>query len=292
MARRLEQPIESPYLVLPHDFDIRKADTSPPGNADKAYYTSDLQQSIKRLQKAQRVLEASDQAAVLVIFQAMDAAGKDGTIRAVMTGINPAGCQVYAFKKPSAEELDHDFLWRAWRCLPERGRIGIFNRSYYEEVLVVRVHPELLAAQRLPSATHPQEIWEERFESIREMEQHLHRNGTTIIKFFLHVSKEEQKKRLLARIEDSESNWKFQAQDVVERAHWDSYMEAYEAALTETSRKYAPWYVIPADNKAFMRACVADIIAQTIESLDLSYPKVGREEHKKLSDLKHILEDD
>jgi PPK2 family polyphosphate:nucleotide phosphotransferase len=209
-----------------------------------------------------------------------------------MTGINPAGCQVYAFKKPSAEELDHDFLWRAWRCLPERGRIGIFNRSYYEEVLVVRVHPELLAAQRLPSATQPQEIWEERFESIREMEQHLHRNGTTIIKFFLHVSKEEQKKRLLARIEDSESNWKFQAQDVVERAHWDGYMDAYEAALTETSRKYAPWYVIPADNKAFMRACVADIIAQTIESLDLSYPTVGREEHKKLADLKRILEDD
>jgi len=220
------------------------------------------------------MLYARDEDAVLLVFQAMDAAGKDGTIRAVLDGVNPAGCQVSSFKQPSAEELDHDFLWRTTKRLPERGRIGVFNRSYYEEVLVVRVHPGYLDAQRLPGGIDLSTIWEERFESIREHEKHLARNGMRILKFWLNVSREEQRRRFLSRLDEPEKNWKFSAGDVKERGHWDAYMQAYEAALAATSRPWAPWYAIPADDKPFMRLAVAEIIVKTLRSLDLAWPEV------------------
>jgi PPK2 family polyphosphate:nucleotide phosphotransferase len=214
----------------------------------------------------------------------MDAAGKDGTIKAVTTGLNPTGCQVFTFKQPSAVELDHDFLWRIWGGMPERGRIGIFNRSHYEEVIVVRVHPEFLGRQQLPrGATRPQ--WDERFESISDMERHLARNGTAILKFWLNVSKKEQRKRFLDRIEEQEANWKFSAADVGERARWDDHMHAYEEALGATSRPWAPWYAIPADDKPYMRARVAEIIADTLEALPLRFPEVPREEKKRMAEL-------
>jgi PPK2 family polyphosphate:nucleotide phosphotransferase len=220
----------------------------------------------------------------------MDAAGKDGTIRAVMSGINPAGCQVYSFKVPSAEELDHDFLWRTAVRLPERGRIGIFNRSYYEEVLVVRVHPELLDAQRLPQRPDDlAELWRQRHESIRAHERHLAESGTVIVKFWLNVSKEEQRERFLDRIEEPEKNWKFSARDVHERGFWDAYMQAYEDALNATSRPWAPWYAIPADSKSTMRMTVAEILVETLESLDLRYPKVGPEKWAAIEEMRTYL---
>jgi PPK2 family polyphosphate:nucleotide phosphotransferase len=269
--------ISHPYLV-PEDNSFRyaQASTKPPkSGASKKLCEKRLQGFIKNLDALQRRLYAHDKYALLLIFQAMDTAGKDGTIRAVMQGVDPTGCQVFSFKQPSHHELDHDFLWRTTFRLPERGRIGIFNRSYYEEVLVVRVHPEYLKAQKLPTPISPN-IWDERYESIRNQELHLAHNGTVILKFWLHVSKEEQRKRLLARLTDPEKFWKFSQQDLAERKLWKKYMAAYESAVNATSRSWAPWYVIPADNKPFMRMCVAEIITQTLESLGLQYPTVNK----------------
>jgi len=237
------------------------------------------------------VLYADNRYALLLIFQAMDAAGKDGTIRAVMEGVNPAGCQVFAFKQPSAEELDHDFLWRTTCRLPERGRIGIFNRSYYEEVLVVRVHPGYLAAQRLPGLGDPASLWPERFASIRDHEKHLARNGTVILKFWLNISKEEQRQRFLSRLEDREKNWKFSPADVRERASWDAYMAAYEEALRATSRSWAPWYAIPADDKSYMRMVVAETIVERLEALDLAYPGVDEKTAAEFDSMRRALEE-
>ena len=278
------------YLV-PFDgsFSIAQADTTPPEDPDKKQYKKKHRKYIADLDDLQRRLYAQDQYSLLLIFQAMDAAGKDSTIRAVMRGINPAGCQVFSFKQPSKEELDHDFLWRTTRCLPERGRIGIFNRSYYEEVLVVRVHPEFLAAQRLPYSPQLADLWPQRFASIREHEEHLARNGTIILKFWLNVSKQEQRERFLSRLEEPEKNWKFSAKDVAERAHWDDYMHAYEQALNETSRPWAPWYAIPADHKLYMRLEVAEILVSALESLDLHYPRLDTEQHANIQALRANL---
>jgi PPK2 family polyphosphate:nucleotide phosphotransferase len=232
---------------------------------------------VKRISDLQRQLYADDRFAILLVFQAMDAAGKDGTIRAVLSGVNPAGCQVYSFKTPSSEELEHDWLWRSTRRLPERGRIGVFNRSYYEEVLAVRVHEGYLASQRLPEHSH-EGFWEERYESIRDHEKHLSRNGTVVVKFWLNVSRKEQKQRFLQRLTTPEKYWKFSKSDLETHELWDEYMQAYEVALNRTSRPEAPWYAIPADNKAYMRLCVAQTIQQTLESLPLRYPEKSSEE--------------
>jgi PPK2 family polyphosphate:nucleotide phosphotransferase len=286
------EAISSPYLVpFDHSFRLKDASTVPPdGGPDKKEKKKRLKDLIDELEDLQRMLYAQDKYALLLIFQAMDAAGKDGTIRAVMTGVNPAGVQVFSFKVPTPEELDHDFLWRTTIRLPERGRIGIFNRSYYEEVLVVRVHPKFLDNQRLPYAIDLERIWEDRFESIREHEKHLARNGLVILKFWLNVSKEEQRQRFLARIEEPEKNWKFSGSDVDERSFWDQYMQAFEEALNATSRPWAPWYAIPADDKPYMRLRVAQIIVNTMKSLGLKYPTVGPEALSELKEMRKILE--
>jgi PPK2 family polyphosphate:nucleotide phosphotransferase len=241
-----------------------------------------LEEGLKKLCDLQEKLYAQDQWALLLIVQAMDAAGKDSVIEHVMSGLNPQGCQVYSFKAPSAEELDHDFLWRTNRCLPERGRIGVFNRSYYEEVLVVRVHPAILAKQKLPPSLVTDRIWKERYEDINAFERHMSRGGTVIRKFFLHVSKEEQRKRFLARLDQPEKNWKFAAADVEERQHWDEYMKAYEKMIEATTSEHAPWYVIPADHKWFTRLAVADVIVETMEELDLHFPEVSEAQRQEL----------
>jgi PPK2 family polyphosphate:nucleotide phosphotransferase len=228
-------------------------------------------------------LYAQDRWAVLLVFQAMDAAGKDSAIKHVMSGVNPQGCQVYSFKAPTSEELDHDFLWRCSRALPERGRIGIFNRSYYEEVLVVRVHPELLARQKLPPGAVSRSIWKERYEDIASHERYLARNGIAICKFFLNVSPQEQKRRFLDRLDEPEKHWKFSESDVRERQHWDAYMKAYEQAIRNTAAPHAPWYVVPADKKWFTRLVVAAAIIDTLDSLDLRYPQVGPERQEELA---------
>jgi PPK2 family polyphosphate:nucleotide phosphotransferase len=263
---------KSKYLV-PFDGSFRVADATTDPGKGKWHSKRRLRKSIKKLDRLQKALYAHDQHAVLLVFQAMDAAGKDSTIRAVMEGINPAGCQVFSFKKPSSRDLDHDFLWRTNCSLPERGRIGIFNRSHYEEVLIVRVHPEILRAQKLPDTIDMDTIWEQRFESIQDLEKHLARNGTMIVKFWLHVSKEEQKARFLSRLDVAEKQWKFNAGDVREREYWDDYMRAYEDALNATSRAWAPWYAIPADSKPYARACVAKIIVEALGSIGLEYPQ-------------------
>ena len=272
----MPEPTPSPYLV-PFDgsFRVAEAPTAPPDDArGKKESRKKLEALREELAELQRILYAHDRHAVLLIFQAMDAAGKDGTIRAVMQGVNPAGCQVYSFKQPSAEELDHDFLWRTAVDLPERGRIGIFNRSYYEETLVVRVHPEYLTYQRLPDELDLTVLWDERFDSIREHERHLARNGTVILKFWLNVSRDEQRRRFLSRLDEPEKNWKFAAGDLKEREHWDEYMHAYEETLRATSRPWAPWYAVPADDKPFMREQVAKIVVRTLRGLGLAYPQV------------------
>jgi PPK2 family polyphosphate:nucleotide phosphotransferase len=234
---------------------------------------------VEELCDAQELLWASDEHALLVIFQALDAAGKDGTIKHVMSGVNPQGCQVFSFKQPSKEELDHTFLWRAGRALPERGRIGIYNRSYYEDVLVVRVHPEILDRQQMPPGSpRGEELWQQRYEDINAFERHLDRNGTKVVKFFLNISKDEQRRRFVRRVENPNKYWKFSATDLAERAHWDEYQAAFEAALTATSTPHAPWYVIPADRKQVMRTLVAGILTRRIQSLDLAYPEVGPEQ--------------
>jgi PPK2 family polyphosphate:nucleotide phosphotransferase len=284
------EAVQSPYLV-PHDgsFRVETAATGPPhGGLRKKAKRERLGHLRKELGRLQRVLYADNRFAVLTIFQAMDAGGKDGTIRAVMTGVNPAGCQVFSFKKPSVEELDHDFLWRTSVRLPERGRIGVFNRSYYEEVLVVRVHPQILGYQRLPRSEHT-EIWEERFESIREEEEHLARNGIVILKFWLNVSREEQRQRFLARLENPEKHWKFSTQDVEEREHWDDYMLAYEEALNATSRPWAPWYAIPAVDKPYMRLSVAEIVVDSLRRLPMSYPAVDDDTRRELAGMRERL---
>lgn len=256
----------------------------------KKDYHKILEEQVEELSETQRMHYASDRHAVLIIFQAMDAAGKDGAIRHVMSGVNPQGCQVFSFKQPSAEELDHDFLWRATRRLPERGRIGIFNRSYYEDVLIVRVHPELLRNQKLPAGTiADQAIWEGRYRSILDLEAHLHRNGTRIIKFFLHLSKEEQRKRFIARIDEPDKNWKFSLADVNERKHWDKYMAAYEACLASTSTEDAPWYVVPADDKKNARLIISHIILETMKGLEISYPTVDKKRLKELQEIRKNL---
>lgn len=248
----------------------------------RAAAAAHLQRTVKDLSEAQELLYANDIYSVLVIFQAMDAAGKDGTIKHVMSGINPQGCQVFAFKRPSDEEIDHNYLWRYQRCLPERGRIGIFNRSYYEEVLVVRVHPEILARQKLPPGKRGDGFWEARYEDINHMERHLSRNGTLVVKFFLNVSKAEQKRRFMDRLDTPEKNWKFSAADVDERAKWDDYMEAYAQMLEATSTKWAPWYVVPADEKYVTHAAVAHILAERIRELGLQPPQLSAEQKSAL----------
>ncbi|MBD2090758.1 polyphosphate kinase 2 family protein [Microcoleus sp. FACHB-1515] len=257
---------------------------------DKAEAAAKLKEDLSRLQEYQDVLYAQDTYALLLIFQAMDAAGKDGTIKHVMSGVNPQGCQVYSFKAPSAEDLDHDFLWRTNRCLPERGRIGIFNRSYYEEVLVVRVHPELLERQQLPKSTVDDNIWKHRFEDINNSEKYLTRNGIVILKFFLNVSKAEQKKRFMARINEPEKNWKFSASDAKERLLWDDYMKAYEDMLSHTSTEAAPWHVIPADHKWFMHLAVANVICTKLKSMKLTYPTLSDRQKENLIKAKEMLE--
>jgi PPK2 family polyphosphate:nucleotide phosphotransferase len=256
----------------------------------KKQYHKRLKNHVEELSETQRMHYASDKNAVLIIFQAMDAAGKDGAIRHVMSGVNPQGCQVFGFEQPSAEELDHDFLWRTTRRLPERGRIGIFNRSYYEEVLIVRVHPEILRNQGLPEGlVAEQAIWEERYRSIVDLESHLHRNGTRIIKFFLHLSKEEQRERFIDRIDEPDKNWKFSLADVSERKRWDDYMEAYEACLGATSTADAPWHVVPADSKKNARLIISHIILETMKDLGLSYPEVSEARVKELQKIRKCL---
>ena len=249
-----------------------------------------LQEGIELLAEMQEKLYAQDCWGLLLIFQAMDAAGKDGTIKHVMSGINPQGCQVYSFKSPSPEELDHDFLWRTSRCLPERGRIGIFNRSYYEEVLAVRVHPEFLEKQKLPPRLVTRQIWKERFEDISAFERYATRNGIAIRKFFLHVSREEQKKRFLARLDNPDKNWKFSMADARERERWDDYMVAYEEMIRHTASTHAPWYVVPADNKWFTRLVVAAAIIEALDDMNLAYPKIDDEKRKELEAARTVLE--
>ena len=270
--------------------DVDPDDTLKFTSEDKARAKEVLQIGTTGIAELQDMLYAQDKWAVLLIFQAMDAAGKDGTIKHVMSGVNPQGCQVFSFKSPSSEELDHDFLWRSMRCLPNRGNIGIFNRSYYEEVLVVRVHPEFLAKQKVPAALVTKEIWQERFEDIRSFERYLHRNGTKILKFFLHVSKKEQKRRFLARTEDPEKNWKFSASDMAEREYWDEYQDAYEDMIRNTATKDSPWYVVPADNKWFTRAVVGAAIVDTLASLDLAYPKVDKKRREEIASARTLLQ--
>ena len=256
----------------------------------KKEYTTLLQEQVEELSSLQRLHYASNRYAVLLIFQAMDAAGKDGAIRHVMSGVNPQGCQVFSFKHPSATELDHDFLWRTTRSLPERGRIGIFNRSYYEEVLIVRVHPEILRTQGLPDELLDEKtIWQGRYRSIVDLEDHLYRNGTRIVKFFLHLSKEEQRKRFLERIDEPDKNWKFSLADVEERTFWKHYMKAYEACLSATSTKEAPWYVVPADDKENARLIISEIILDTLKQLRMSYPAVNEARRKELKSIRKRL---
>ena len=282
------------YLV-PFDgsFKLEKTSTKPPTDVpDKKDLKKSLDNHVSRLDELQRIFYAHDKHSILLIFQGMDAAGKDGTIRAVLQGINPAGCQVFSFKQPSAEELDHDFLWRTARHLPERGRIGVFNRSYYEEVLIVKVHPEFLDNQKLPELDMSDRIWEDRYKSIRDHEEHLAKNGTLILKFWLNISRDEQRRRFLSRLDEPEKNWKFSSGDIKERLSWDEYMLAFESALSATSRPHAPWYAIPADSKSYMRFCVADILVKAMESLDLRYPEVAENERSRFDEMRQLLENE
>jgi PPK2 family polyphosphate:nucleotide phosphotransferase len=269
--------------------DVDPGDTLGLKSEDKPRAKEALATGVEALARLQDMLYAQDRWAVLLIFQAMDAAGKDGAIKHVMSGINPQGCQVFSFKAPTSEDLDHDYLWRCMKCLPERGRIGIFNRSYYEETLVVRVHPDFLAKQRLPPELVTKGIWQERFKDIRSFERYLARNGVAVRKFFLHVSKQEQKRRFLERVDTPAKNWKFSANDAKERGYWDAYMTAYEDMIRNTATKEAPWYVVPADNKWFTRVVVAAAVIDALASLDVKYPKVGPEKLKDLAVAKQAL---
>ena len=285
--------LAKPFRITSDSFRLK--DIDPGGtleftSEDKRRAKQALATGVDLLAELQAMLYAQNRWAVLLLFQAMDAAGKDGSIKHVMSGVNPQGCQVYSFKAPTSEDLDHDYMWRCLRCLPERGRIGIFNRSYYEETLVVRVHRDLLEKQKLPPELVTKNIWEERFEDIRNFERYLTRNGVVICKFFLHVSNKEQKKRFLERIEEPEKHWKFSANDAKEREHWDDYMEAYEDMIRNTATKAAPWHVVPADNKWFTRVIVAAAIIDALAELDLHYPKVKEDKLKELAAAKRALE--
>src|SRR5215831_3058818 len=270
--------------------DIDPGDTLDLKDEDKVQAKEALAIGVQALAELQDMLYAQDQWAVLLIFQAMDAAGKDGAIKHVMSGINPQGCQVFSFKAPSAEDLDHDYLWRCIKSLPERGRIGIFNRSYYEETLVVRVHPEFLNKERVPDKLMTKHLWEQRFEDIRNFEQYLGRNGIVVRKFFLNVSKKEQKRRFLERIDNPEKNWKFSGSDLAERAHWNEYMDAYQDMIQSTATPEAPWYVVPADHKWFTRLVVAAAVVQTLDELDLAYPKLDKAQIEQLASARKSLE--
>jgi PPK2 family polyphosphate:nucleotide phosphotransferase len=269
--------------------DVDPGDTLHLKSEDKPVVNEALARGIELMRELQDKLYAQDQWAVLLIFQALDAAGKDGAIKHVMSGINPQGCQVFSFKGPSAEELDHDYLWRCIKCLPERGRIGIFNRSYYEETTAVRVHPAFLNAQKLPQKLVTDKIWDQRFKDIGNFERYLTRNGVVVRKFFLHLSKAEQKKRFLARLDRPDKNWKFSVNDAKERGFWNDYMKAYEDTIRNTATDYAPWYVVPADNKWFTRLVVAAAVIETLASLDLAYPAVGKEKLKELDAARQTL---
>lgn len=282
-----------PFVVPPGKQISLQKDYDPGYKADyinKEDAQKRLKDGIEKLAVYQDTLYAQDTYSLLIVLQAMDAAGKDGTIKHVMSGLNPQGCQVFSFKVPSAEELDHDYLWRYFKALPERGRIGIFNRSYYEEVLVVRVHPEVLDRQKLPPESRGKKIWKRRFEEINNFEKYLTNNGVIILKFFLNVSKDEQKKRFLERIDRPEKNWKFSSSDAKERTHWDDYMNAYEDVFNNTSTEWAPWHIIPADHKWFTRLAVAGVIYNKLESLNLQYPTVSQEHRQELLKAKEILE--
>jgi PPK2 family polyphosphate:nucleotide phosphotransferase len=298
MKRKEREKLEEAFRVTGGKVRLKDFDTAWHGTKKLHLDEEELKDRAKEfvearleeLAEAQELLYANDVHSVLIVLQAMDAAGKDGLIKHVMSGVNPQGCQVFSFKKPSDEDLDHNFLWRYSKCLPERGRIGIFNRSYYEEVLVVKVHPEILAKQRLPAGKRDKDFWRERYEDINAFERHLVRNGTVILKFFLNVSKEEQKKRFLSRLEEKEKNWKFSTADVEERGFWKDYQEAFEDMLNETSTKWAPWHVIPADFKWGARALVSQIIASAVMDLHLEPPKVSDEKRKALKAAKASLE--
>ena len=285
--------LDSPYLVEEHaSFEVGKSPTRPPRGAPARKALKKRLVSLrKELGDLQHRLFAEDRRSLLLVFQAMDAAGKDSTIRAVMKQVNPAGCQVFSFKKPSARELDHDFLWRSNIAMPERGRIGIFNRSYYEETLVVRVHPEYLLGQRLPpQPAAGEELWQQRFDSIRGLEQHMARNGTVVLKFWLNVSREEQRRRFLSRLDTPEKYWKFSSADIKERELWDDYMFAYQEAISATSRPWAPWYAIPADDKPFMRATVAKVVVDTLKRMAPEFPQVDAREREMFDDMRALLE--
>jgi len=279
--------LSAPYRVEDgKKFKLKRfdpADTGGLNSEDKPRAKEALSDGIQALAELQDRLYAQDRWSVLLIFQAMDAAGKDGAIKHVMSGVNPQGCQVYSFKSPSAEDLDHDFLWRTTKCLPERGRIGVFNRSYYEEVLVVRVHPEILGSQKLPPQLVTKKIWDSRYESIRDFERHLAGNGVVIRKFFLNVSKDEQLRRFMERLDNPDKNWKFSSADAKEREHWDEYMSAYADMIHETSSEQAPWYVVPADNKWYTRMVVAAAVIDALGELELEYPKVDKDKMKELA---------
>jgi PPK2 family polyphosphate:nucleotide phosphotransferase len=284
--------LAKPYRVTDgKDFRVKDYDPADTHGykMEKDEAHEELQKGVLRLAELQDKLYAQDRWALLLIFQAMDAAGKDGVIKHVMSGLNPQACQVYSFKAPSFEELDHDYMWRTTRCLPERGRIGIFNRSYYEEVLVVRVHPEILKAERIPESLIEKDIWDNRYQDIHAFERYLSRNGVVVRKFFLNVSKKEQKQRFLARLDEPEKNWKFSAADIKEREHWDDYMKAYEKMIRHTATRDAPWYVVPADNKWFTRLVVAAAVVETLESLNLAYPTVDSEKRKQLQAARGLL---
>lgn len=285
--------------IDPKDFRVREGDTVSlrdwptkvkPGYTSQEQYHERLTEHVAQLSNLQQLLYASDRYAILMIFQAMDAAGKDGAIAHVMSGVNPQGCQVFSFKHPSPDELQHDFLWRTTRDLPERGRIGIFNRSYYEEVLIVRVHPEILRGEGLPEVPHGKKaIWRERYKSIVDFERHLHRNGTRVIKFYLHLSKDEQRRRFLARIDEPSKNWKFSMADVAERKYWKHYMKAYGDCLGATSTANAPWYIVPADDKENCRLIVSRIVVDTLEQLNMSYPKASAARRRELASIRKHL---
>ena len=290
LADRLFRAVTGkPFHLADHD-PRWAGDEEIPEKKRKQRAKEILKQSKADLAETQELLYAADSWSMLVIFQAMDAAGKDGAIKHVMSGVNPQGVEVTSFKHPSAEDLDHTYLWRCMKQLPERGRIGIFNRSYYEEVLIVRVHPHLLEAQRIPGVTPSTQTWQQRFEDINAFEKHLARNGTAIVKFFLHLSREEQRQRFLDRINEPDKHWKFSASDVAERQHWDAYMEAYEAMIAATSTDHAPWYVIPADRKWVSRAAVAAVLAGTIRKLGLEWPTVDAAKREQINSARRQLE--
>jgi PPK2 family polyphosphate:nucleotide phosphotransferase len=295
VLQRVRNFVDPYRVVRGKGFRLRDhdaGDTGQLGSERKGEAREVLAQGIEWLAEEQNKLYAQNRWSVLLVFQAMDAAGKDGTIKHVMSGLNPQGCQVYSFKQPSTEELDHDFLWRAMRCLPERGRIGIFNRSYYEEVLVVRVHPELLQPQQLPQRLVTKRIWDERLADIASFESYLARNGVVILKFFLNVSRKEQKRRFLERLDMPDKNWKFAAGDVAERRHWNDYMNAYEKAIRATAAGHAPWFVVPADNKWFTHLVVAAAIVEALEKLDLEYPRIDAAKRKELAAARAVLAKD